>query len=195
MKTYVQVGTNDGNDHFKKMCYGLVDRSKIVLIEPMGELINEINQNYIELFQKHEIIIIDKAIVSDESIKDVEIYFSEGLIALSSLINRKTVDFTSKKSVRAITLNSLFKELNLRKIEELHIDTEGLDYEILLSIDLSMFKINLITCEMWGHENDDKNNRFDHGPHLLEKIYKKYSDYKISQISIEEMPSLKFEKI
>lgn len=195
MKTYIQIGTNGGNDAFNKRCFDLSEKSKIILIEPHKTLKVEIEKNYELLSQKHDIIIVSKAIVTQENIKNIDLYCTHINDGLSSVINRKTYDRLSViVNVDAITINSLLKELNITDIEELHIDAEGLDYEILLSIDLENVNVNLITCEIWSHDDDDKNGVYRTGPSMMGLINEKFFDYTISQISIDDMPSLKFVK-
>lgn len=195
MKTYIQIGTNDGNDTFNKMCSNLSEKSRIVLIEPHKTLKSEIEKNYSEISKKHDIIIVNKAIVTQENIKNIDLYFVNLNDAVSSVINRKSFDlFSNKINVDSITVNSLLKELNIIDVEEFHVDAEGLDYEILLSIDLKKFNIKLITCEIWPYNDDDKNGVYRTGESMMELINEKYFDYTVSRILIDEMPSLKFVK-
>lgn len=194
MKTYIQIGTNSGDDDFKKRCGLLEEKSRIVLVEPHVKLNNYIERNYQEISEKHEVIIVNKAIVPQEGLKSIYIYFTEYEEWLSSAINRRSYDrFASKINVDAITINSLLRELNIEEVEELHIDAEGLDYEILLSID-SAINIKMITCEIWPYDNDDKNNVYQTGPSLLHKIEERFSGYQISNVVIGDMPSLMFLK-
>lgn len=195
MKTYIQIGTNNGNDAFNKRCNDLTEKSKIVLIEPHKTLRSEIEKNYDLLSKKHDITIINKAIVTKEDIKNIDLYCTHINDGLSSVINRRTYDRLSViVNVETITFNTLLKDLGISHIDELHIDAEGLDYEILLSINLENINIELITCEIWSHDEDDKNNIYRTGPSMIGLINEKYSNYTISQISIEDMPSLKFIK-
>jgi len=194
MKTYIQIGTNSGDDDFKKRCESLNEKSRIVLVEPHVRLNVDIERNYREISQIHEVIIVNKAIVPQEGIKKIDIYFTEYNESHSSVINRRSYgNFASKINVDAITINSLLRELNIEEVEELHIDTEGLDYEILLSID-SRTNIRTITCEVWPYDNDDGNNVYQTGPSLLVKIEEKFSGYQISHVVIGHMPSLMFVK-
>ena len=52
----------------------------------------------------------------------------------------------------------------------------------------------MITCEIWSHDDDDKNGVYRTGPSMMGLINEKFFDYTISQISIDDMPSLKFVK-
>ena len=158
MKTLIQIGTNVGSDDFQSRCNKLTEFSKIILIEPHEKLNESIKRNYFDLLDKHEIIIVNKAIVPNEEIKEVELYYIENKEGFSSLINRKSFLLNQKKIVESISLNSLLDSMNLKEVSELHIDAEGLDYEILLSLDLVKYNIELITCEIWPYSKDDSND-------------------------------------
>ena len=96
-----------------------------------------------------------------------------------SLINRKThpIKPTTKKIITT-TFNSLCEQLSITNIELLFIDTEGVDYEILNSIDLSKIDINNIIFEYWPHENDDLNSQYRTGDKFLyDVVVPKYKNY------------------
>ena len=92
----------------------------------------------------------------------------------SSLINRKSYpdrkDVAEYKYVSCVTFNDFCKMNDLQEIELLCIDTEGLDTEILLSIDYDAINIKKIIWEKWGHDNDDKNDIYNTGNKILEDV-------------------------
>lgn len=192
----IQIGTCNGLDEFHQLCESQAERCTILLVEPNAKLIGNIKSNYLSLSNKHDINIINCAIVNSEEIKSIELYFTErdGLEGLSSLIQRRTYELKSSTIVEAITLNSLLDRFNIKTVDELHIDAEGMDYNIMLSLDIEKYDFKLITCEIWPYDNDDLNSRFETGPVLLKKVMKKYSSYMISETTIGDMPSLKFVK-
>ena len=55
----------------------------------------------------------------------------------------------NKKKIilKTITINSLIHKYNITNIELLHIDTEGHDYNILMSLDLNLIKPDKIIFE------------------------------------------------
>ena len=57
--------------------------------------------------------------------------------------------------MNCITFNDLIKKYKVKKIDLLHIDTEGYDYEILKTLDFKI-KPNMILFE---HKNLGKNKR------------------------------------
>ena len=194
MKNFVQIGTNDGDDDFKQRCEQLVERSRIILIEPHIELKSTIESNWAHLLQKHDVTIVNKAIVPNKEIKSVDFYYQENNLVLSSVLDRRTYDLPQKKTVESIHIDLLLEEMGIYEIEELHIDTEGLDYEILLSINLDRTNIKNITCEIWPFEDDDKKESYKTGPQMRKNVRLKFTDYSISEITLDKMPTLKFEK-
>lgn len=193
MKTYIQVGTNIGDDEFQEMCSRLNEKSKIILIEPHDKLNDVIYKNYVSIIKNNEVVVINKAIVPKEEIKTVELYFINSKENFSSVINRKSFDLPTKMIVESITLNSLLKELNVHEVEELHIDTEGLDYEILLSLDLNNIIFKTVTCEFWPYD-DDENSIYRTGPSIMSEVKNKFSNYEITNTVIGGMRSLMFKK-
>jgi hypothetical protein len=51
----------------------------------------------------------------------------------------------------------------------LQIDTEGLDYEIVNSINFEEIKINTLIFEVWSYIEDDLNNVYRTGEEFLNK--------------------------
>ena len=196
MKTLIQIGSNDGNDDFKQMCESLEDKHTIILVEANYELIDMLKNSYRELELKHDIQYFSLAIVPDWNEKEqIELYLnSPGFHCLSSLINRKSTSLSNKQYVPTKKINTFLKELNCKNIEELNIDTEGLDYELLLSLDIDNNNIKTIVCEVWPYDDDDANEVFKTGPHMLNKIYSKYFEYEVENVIFSGMPSLKFTK-
>lgn len=57
MKTYVQIGSNVGNDDFQRLIEKLDERSKVILVEPNTTLHSRLLSNYSNLMNKHDITI------------------------------------------------------------------------------------------------------------------------------------------
>ena len=161
MKTYIQIGSNIGNDDFQKEIEFLTEPSFIILVEPNIRLLNELKSNYESLKTKHKIIFCDRAISLKEQETKLYIYLESGH---SSLIKRKShMRPIEEMSVKSITFNDLCETFSINEIELLQIDTEGLDYEIVNSIDFSQIKINKLIFELWGHPDDDLNGVYRTG--------------------------------
>jgi FkbM family methyltransferase len=177
MKIYVQIGANIGDDDFQRDIECLTDAAKVILIEPNSRLIEQLDANYKKLKEKHEIIICNKAISIKNELTKLYIYYESGH---SSLIKRKShMTPLEEINVESISFNELCKNLNVQEVEKLQIDTEGLDYEIVNSIDFSKVIIKTLVFEDWDHPDDDLNDNYRTGfnfletevKHKLESIY------------------------
>lgn len=193
MKTYVQLGSNVGNDHFQKMVESLSDRSFIVLVEPNPHIKPILNNAYVDLASKHKIVICTYG-VSDKTGEGTLYFYWDHV--LSSMIRRKTTesDPTSEIKIQTITFQRLCEMCEITEIEQLSIDTEGLDYQILLSIDIEKINIREIIFEEWWPENDDKNGVYETGPVVLERVKEKYKDYNWEKIVLDNMQNYKLTK-
>ena len=139
MKNYIQIGANIGNDDFQKMIMNSQEKLKVILVEPNTNLIDSLSNNYNNLKDKHEIIIFPYGIsLSNEMIN---FYLYDDIHGNSSILDRRTHPVKSHYiKIPTVTFNNLCEQFNISEIELLFIDTEGFDYEILNSIDLS--KVN-----------------------------------------------------
>jgi FkbM family methyltransferase len=176
MKTYIQIGSNVGEDDFYKKIEFLTEKSRVILIEPNNDLIQTLEKNYTSLKERHEIIICNKAISTNNNQTYLYKYTSDGH---SSLINRRShQQVTEILPIEAITFNKLCEVYQIQEVEYLCMDTEGLDYEIIISIDFEKVKINSICFEVWDHEFDDLNNKFQTGnTFFLEQVKPKLKKY------------------
>lgn len=200
MKTIVQIGTNYGYDEFREYCNNLKERYTIILIDANKNLEEKARECYNKLEEKHNIIYMYGVAVVPDSEEESHVYLhlleddNDIAHALGSLINRQSYALNKKILIPAKKINKLIEELDIKYIEELHIDTEGLDYELLLSLDIHNYSINKIVCEMWPFKNDDLNGRWKTGQHLLNEIKSKYNNYEISEIYFSNMKSLQLIK-
>lgn len=146
--TFMQIGANCGNDDFTQLCK-IYNPQNIILVEPHDRYINSLNVCYKGLNYNIENV----AIVTDEDIKNVTLYFpdcEQQRGQHSTLIPMK--DWGAGHpvyNIKATTFNKLVKKYNIHKIDLLMIDTEGLDYSIINSIDFNNIKINHIVYESW----------------------------------------------
>jgi FkbM family methyltransferase len=171
MKKYIQIGANIGNDDFQKEIEALSEKSFILLVEPNPKLIDELKLNYKLLASKHEIAFLNKAITTKDQ-EDAKLYIYQES-GHSSLIRRKSHMIPLEEiGVDAIKFNTLCEIYNIDEVELLQIDTEGLDYEIVNSIEFSKIKIHTLIFECWGHPDDDLNKIYRTGADFLEKDVK-----------------------
>ena len=170
MKTYVQIGANIGADDFQKEIESLVDLSLIVLVEPNYNLLDKLKENYSGISNKHEVVICNKAISTKNNTEKLYLYPESGH---SSLIKRKShITPVGEMDVELITFSDLCKIYNISEIELLQIDTEGLDYEIVNSINFKEVKINTLIFEVWNYLEDDLNSIYTTGQEFLNQINK-----------------------
>lgn len=168
MKTYIQIGANIGNDYFQSKMQELTDSSRIILIEPNLNIIDQLKTNYTDLQKKHTVEFCTKAISIENKKTDLYFYTDH---AHSSLINRATHNcVTSTLKVETITFQQLCEIYQINEIELLCVDTEGMDYEIINSIDFSQIPIHNLIFEEWPFSNDDINQNFKTGPIFFQEV-------------------------
>ena len=169
---------NVGNDYFQKsIIEPLTEKCKIILIEPNVDLIPSLSDNYRELSNYHEIIIYPFGISTVNDNVSIFIYPESGH---SSLIKRKSHwhKTPTERRIPVITFNNMCEEFSIKQIECLMIDTEGMDYEILNSINYEEIDIQTIIFEKWPFDEDDINGRYRTGlKFLYESVYYKLSNY------------------
>jgi FkbM family methyltransferase len=170
MKIAFQIGTNNANDDFIK----IVKRDKfdkVYLVEPLRRLKTQIEEAYREI--PHELFSV--AISPRLDVNYAKLYDMSKNGSHDSLVKRKShpireiVNDLAYSIVPCLTFNALCGAIGIKEIELLCIDTEGLDDEIILSIDFDKIKIKTIIWEMWIHEDDDEDGIFHTGPSVNEK--------------------------
>jgi len=175
MKNYIQIGANVGNDNFQSMVSGISEKIRIILVEPNIELLETLKSNYNNISNFHDVVICPCAI---SLVNEKLPIYSCGISVLSSLINRKSFPLDSVINIDAITFDKLCEEYSITEIEYLEIDTEGLDYEIVNSINTSKIDIKTIVFEKWHYENDDINENYRTGVNFLDETIKpKFQNY------------------
>ena len=179
MKNYIQIGANTGHDEFQSIIEKLEEKSNIVLLEPNTDLIEKLVKAYDKLQLKHNISFCPYGISLTSGEENLYIYGT--IDGNYSLVNRKShplTPVTTSKKIKTITFKELCDNFNIHNIECLFIDTEGLDYEILNSIDIYEIDIKIIIFEEWIHEDDDQNNKYRTGPKFLHNVLvPKFKDY------------------
>jgi FkbM family methyltransferase len=153
---FIQIGTNDGNDMFRKYVQ-VFNPNKVILVEPNIDLINKIKENY--SFYKGELVILNCAINTKN--EDVVLYRSElhghqsahfSLVPMNDWGN--SINELIKIHSKSITFDYLCSIYNIKHIDLLQIDTEGFDAEIINSIDFESVPIDLLRFEDWQFETD-----------------------------------------
>jgi len=148
--TIVNVGANNGLDQCLAYCMKNSDSiNAIHLVEPSGESLQKCREHYAEFPQAkfHQL-----AIVPDNSNKAVFYQPKGNALSGHSSLNRDHLFAHGHGIVEEIFVEatSLDKFLEKEKVEtggRLYIDTEGLDCQIILSLDLGRWEFKWIEFE------------------------------------------------
>lgn len=154
----VQIGTNNGNDHVRDFCLKHKP-SNIILVEPFSIHHHDIQMNYKDIENVHIELI---AINPDENETHTTLFYSihdgpsrgpgcsyqvTSMDANHLLKHDYRLDDLRPITVESMTINNLFKKYNLKTIDYLFLDVEGIDFEVLQSIDFLKFDIRHIQVE------------------------------------------------
>jgi len=147
----IQLGTCVGNDDLTKLI-GENQPELLVLVEPMSIHNNKINECYKHIKNKF----IENIAVSVDDNQEMSFFYHENdgpmYEVASTNIKHITkhgynVDGIKELKVKCMSINELFKKYDLKNINILFIDTEGIDDLIIKSIDFSFFQIDEIYFE------------------------------------------------
>jgi len=160
----LQVGTNSGNDHVLKFCKHLSKNNinKLLLVEPFSIHNPQIELNY----KGFDYNLFNIAIVPNKNQEKITFYFHEkdvdgrrdgtpayevASINIDHIIKHYGNDRSLIRSfnVPCITLNE-FIENNLKnmKLDYLYLDIEGIDMEVIMSLNLNKYDIENIIIEI-----------------------------------------------
>lgn len=125
----------------------------LVLVEPLNFHNSDIEECYQHIKNKY---IENIAISIDDNISETSFYYHKNdgpLYEVASLDKNHILkhgyneDGIIEKKIKCQTINSLFNKYNVDSIDILFIDTEGLDDDIIKTIDFSRFNILSIYFE------------------------------------------------
>ena len=150
MKTFVEIGTSSFNT-LRHLC----DKGwRGVMIEPIEIALNKIpdHDNLIKVIGA-----IDKENTIKKLTKIKDEYWDQeehkDFFGMASLNLKHPIheiyypEMIESIDVACISFDTLMEILQIQKIDYLKIDTEGLDYDILSSIDFNKFNIKAIRAE------------------------------------------------
>jgi hypothetical protein len=156
MKNLVQIGVNRANDDFTTIVRGLGNENinKLILVEPL-----EMCNPHIQSCYKEFDYVLENIVINVDKTKITEDFFVSKYNWLSSLKEshiekHNTNEIPVKVTVNSMTLNNLFEKHNLRKIDVLFIDSEGMDDELVKSIDFDLYDIDTIYYEHLHIDNE-----------------------------------------
>ncbi len=155
----VQIGTCVANDDLTEIIKTNIPEI-LILVEPMSIHNHLINQCY----SGTKNVFIENLAITTRDEEEMVFYYHKNdgpMYEVSStdiyhiLKHGYNIDGVVELKVRCIKINSLFDNYGLTKIDILFLDAEGLDDEIIKSIDFSRFDITKIYFENL-HLKDDK---------------------------------------
>jgi len=153
MSVFIQIGTNNGNDNFRKLVLKHKP-SRVILIEPNSNLYESIRKNYQDI---PNVTILNRAICYEDN-KPVELYIAKeygdahfSLLPMNDWGDKSDMVKITANSIRFDTLCSM---LNISEIDYLQIDTEGFDSEIIDMIDFNTYIIHQLRYEAWGFDTE-----------------------------------------
>jgi FkbM family methyltransferase len=145
-KTIIQIGSHIGNTRNDPIFNIVNNDTKLILVEPVPYLFEQLKTNYNKKFNNnHNIIFINKAVsnfigeieMTIPSEKNDYSKLPSWASQLASVNSNHAVGHISnllveKIIVKTTTINDIVKEYNINHIDLLHTDTEGHDYTILM---------------------------------------------------------------
>lgn len=167
---FIQVGSNDGIQHDPLYKFIKRDLWKGIMMEPQKSAFSKLSYAY----KKDNVHLVNKAIAETTDPKKLyKIAFTDQRWAsgISSFLRQHVedritdghVDRQCKKygitppvnkedyitfdEVQCIDFPSLFKEFKVGKVDLLHIDTEGFDYEVIKLFDFKILKPSVVAFE------------------------------------------------
>lgn len=162
MKSLIQIGTNDGNDdvfsHVKANPYDF-----ILLVDANPFCLERAKLQYKDIANvKFQV----EAIAGDN--REATLFipthdYMKGEGSEHSSLKREHVvrvghdtSFFKEVKVKCKTFSDLMGENNLTELDKLFIDVEGIDAEILLSLDLVRYNIQEITFEHYHMTHEER---------------------------------------
>jgi FkbM family methyltransferase len=161
---FVQVGSNDGikNDPLHKH---IISRKhwKGMFIEPVSYLFERLKDNYSNDISRF--VFEQKAIASESGLLDFFFVSENAKLELPYLpywydqlgsfdkshllkhLNGALEPYIISQQIQAVSLQDLLKSHLIKRVDLLHIDTEGYDYKILSTFDLSKYEVSIILFE------------------------------------------------
>jgi FkbM family methyltransferase len=132
-----------------------------LLVEPLEKF----NNSLLNCYSYIENLFIENLAITDEENKDYITFYlhnnmdencEQASLLKSHVIKHfPSVDSVTEKNVKCIKINNLFDKYNLKDIDLLFIDAEGIDDKIIKSIDFEKYNINTIYYENMHIDKND----------------------------------------
>lgn len=151
MKCIIQIGSHIGDSCNDPIFNKVDENDKIILVEPVPYLFEILKQNYNKKFPNNKFIFINKAVSNfigqiKLTIPSLKNNFQEYPFWASQLssVNSNHIKnhipnlITEEIIVETTTLNKIIEEYNIEKIDLLHTDTEGHDFNIIMNYNFNI---------------------------------------------------------
>ena len=127
------------------------DSSKVFVVEANPKNIDKLKSSY-KNFKNIDIL---NFAISYNNYDEISLYYSEDdaphYQTCSSNINHVKKHYPNsiikKFNIKSVSINDFFEKYSISEVDYLSIDIEGLDYEVLMSIDFNKFNIKNISIE------------------------------------------------
>lgn len=197
---YLQVGSHVGNTSNDQVFNNVSEKDQCIFIEPVPYLFQKLVKNYSEKHPGNSFKFLNHAVSNVDGM--ISLYvpsenndFSKMPAWASQLasVNQGHIETfvpdckVELHKVEAKTLNKILIENNIREVENLHIDTEGHDFEILMELDLTILKPKNIVFE--NKHMDGPSHQLDpsNAPRYMELLRRfEYEGYSIAKQSGED---------
>lgn len=164
-KTIIQIGSHIGNTPNDPIFNFVNNDYKLIMVEPVPYLFEQLKKNYYEKFENHSnLFFINKAVsdfigememtIPSEKNDFSKLHFCASQLASVNpehAIRHLPNLLVEQIKVKTTTIDEIINDYNLKEIEILQTDTEGHDYTILMNYS---FKIKPNTI-MFEHKHID----------------------------------------
>ncbi|MFW9882518.1 MAG: FkbM family methyltransferase [Candidatus Thorarchaeota archaeon] len=171
---FIQIGANDGISGDPIHAYILKYNWKGILVEPVKYLFDRLVKNY----KRRKNLVFENVAVSDKNEYKKFYRLREGSdvlppgydqlgsfipeVILKNMENIPDIDkYLITEKVKCVTFKSLIEKYNVKKIDLLHLDTEGYDHKIIKLIDFNKIRPKMILYEHRHLKNNNKQECMD----------------------------------
>lgn len=153
----VQIGTNNGDDHVRDLCRGLKP-DLILLVEPFTIHNPEIHRNYTGISNYQ----IENVAITNDGESEKTLFYCDAdgpsrgagcSYHVTSIDPQHLVKHGYPPSALrtftapAMSLNNLLAKYHCEQLDFLFLDVEGIDFEVLQSLDFDRFAISHLQIE------------------------------------------------
>lgn len=155
----IQLGVCEGNDDLTQLV-GNSQPDILILVEPLSIHNEKIMECYKDITNKH----IENVAISTGDEEEISFFYLKNDWPKNEIASTDinhifkhgySLDETEEIKIKCLKINKLFEKYNLKKIDILFIDTEGIDDLIIKDIDFDSFEIDEIYFENLHITQDD----------------------------------------